>query len=213
MGNRAVITWGNKYNYQTKLGIYLHWNGGLKSVNAFLQYCKLKNYRTPDKDNYGYARLCQVIGNFFGSSNSVGIDVCVNLDCDNGDNGVYLCKGWETVYHLFASPIEEDDDYDELLEAIDQSQPPEEQLGHEFLSSELVSIKDLKIGDTVFIARCLSGYKPVKVAGFSDKSIPIYLNPNDNIASYKLEKSPYFIYLGRPELFSQPFYRVSRCAE
>lgn len=212
MGNRAVITWGNKYNYQTKLGIYLHWNGGLLSVNAFLEYCKLKRYRTPDKDNYGYARLCQVIGNFFGSSNSVGIDVCVNLDCDNGDNGVYLCKGWETVDHLFANPHEEDYDYDELLEAIDQSQPPEEQLGHEFLSSELVSIKDLKIGDTVFIASGLSGYKPVKVAGFSDEKIWIILHHNDR-DGYYVKNAPYYILNGHEHLFRDPFYRVSRCAE
>ena len=39
MGNRAVITTENK-----KIGIYLHWNGGRDSVEAFLKYCELKNY-------------------------------------------------------------------------------------------------------------------------------------------------------------------------
>ena len=63
MGNRAIITTKDK-----KIGVYLHWNGGLDSVNAFLKYCELKGYRSPDSSNYGFARLCQVIGNYFGSS-------------------------------------------------------------------------------------------------------------------------------------------------
>jgi hypothetical protein len=63
MGNRAVIT--TKENYENNgIGIYLHWNGGRDSVNAFLAYCKLKRYRSPNEDNYGFARLCQVIGDF-----------------------------------------------------------------------------------------------------------------------------------------------------
>src|SRR6056297_3498572 len=84
MGNRAVITTENK-----KVGIYLHWNGGRDSVEGFLKYCELKGYRTPESDNYGWARLCQVIGNFFGGEYSVGIDIYENCDADNYDNGVY----------------------------------------------------------------------------------------------------------------------------
>ena len=68
MGNRAVITWEKKEDPKQShsLGIYLHWNGGIESVSAFLKYCELKGYRAPDSDCYGYARICQVIGNFFG---------------------------------------------------------------------------------------------------------------------------------------------------
>ena len=69
MGNRAVITTKEK-----KIGVYLHWNGGRDSVEAFLTYCKMKNYRTPESDNYGWARLCQVIGNCFGGECSIGVD-------------------------------------------------------------------------------------------------------------------------------------------
>ncbi len=63
MGNRAVITTPDK-----KMGIYLHWNGGRDSVEAFLHYCELHGFRSPDRDPYGWARLCQVIGNFFGGA-------------------------------------------------------------------------------------------------------------------------------------------------
>ena len=56
MGNRAVITteigWACPTNH---LGVYLHWNGGRDSVQAFLTYCKLKGYRTPESKNYGWA--------------------------------------------------------------------------------------------------------------------------------------------------------------
>ena len=37
MGNRAVITTRSK-----DIGVYLHWNGGRDSVEAFLKYCELK---------------------------------------------------------------------------------------------------------------------------------------------------------------------------
>lgn len=37
MGNRAVITTSTAINVQasTDLGVYVHWNGGEKSVTAF----------------------------------------------------------------------------------------------------------------------------------------------------------------------------------
>jgi hypothetical protein len=37
MGNRAVIT-----DNKQRIGIYLHWNGGRDSVEAFLKYCELR---------------------------------------------------------------------------------------------------------------------------------------------------------------------------
>lgn len=68
MGNRAVITTSQSKDVQTSIdiGVYLHWNGGRDSVEAFLSYCKLRGFRPPERDCYGWARLCQVIGNFFG---------------------------------------------------------------------------------------------------------------------------------------------------
>ena len=102
MGNRAVITTQEYLTNPDTIGVYLHWNGGRDSVQAFLLYCKLKGYRPPETDCYGWARLCQVVGNYFGGELSLGIDVCSRLDCDNWDNGVYIVKGWEIVRRKFA---------------------------------------------------------------------------------------------------------------
>ena len=52
MGNRAVITTRENFN-NDGVGVYLHWNGGRDSVQAFLTYCKMKGYREPTSDNYG----------------------------------------------------------------------------------------------------------------------------------------------------------------
>lgn len=131
MGNRAVITTRENFN-NDGIGVYLHWNGGRDSVQAFLTYCKMKGYREPTSDNYGWARLCQVIGNFFGGSTSIGIDVCNNLDCDNWDNGTYIIDGWDIVdrKYLISSEQNEYDLYNMLCE-IDEAQPINEQLGAE----------------------------------------------------------------------------------
>lgn len=131
MGNRAVITTRENFN-NDGVGVYLHWNGGRDSVQAFLTYCKMKEYREPTSDNYGWARLCQVIGNFFGGSTSIGIDVCNNLDCDNWDNGTYIIDGWDIVdrKYLISSEQNEYDLYNMLCE-IDEAQPINEQLGAE----------------------------------------------------------------------------------
>lgn len=81
-------------------------------------------------DNYGWARLCQVIGNFFGGESSVGIDTISNLDCDNFDNGTYIIDGWNIVGREYFYG-EEQDIYDlyEMLCEIDQCQPQSEQIG------------------------------------------------------------------------------------
>ena len=85
MGNRAVIAFENKPD---AVGIYLHWNGGRDSVERFLEagkgVCRLGD------PPYAMARLVQLIGQFFGGNCSVGVDVISKLDCDNGDNGLYI---------------------------------------------------------------------------------------------------------------------------
>ena len=119
MGNRAVITTAEK-----KLGVYLHWNGGRDSVEGFLEYCKRAGFRSPDTDCYGWARLCQVIANFFGpGGTSVGIDLYERLDTE-GDNGVYVIEGWEIVGREFepekeqrTSPLED------FVKAVADKQP------------------------------------------------------------------------------------------
>lgn len=95
MGNRAVIASADEK--EKGVGIYVHWNGGIESIEAFLAYCEMKGFREPTDDNYGWAYLATVIGNFFGDGLSVGVDLCDHLDTNNGDNGVYYIDGWKVV--------------------------------------------------------------------------------------------------------------------
>jgi len=128
MGNRAVITTKAK-----KIGVYLHWNGGRDSVEAFLKYCELQGYRCPEDDCYGWARLCQIISNFFTSDKrdglSIGIDEYSKLDTDNYDNGVYIIENWKIVDRLFLHNSEQKNhDLKEMLKSIDEHQPEQMRL-------------------------------------------------------------------------------------
>lgn len=126
MGNRAVIT-----TPDNRIGVYLHWNGGRDSVQAFLMYCNLRGFRPPEQDDYGWARLCQVIGNFFGGDLSIGIDTTDRLDCDNGDNGMYIIKNWEIVGRKFFQGLEQDNyNISDMLVEIDEKQPEGDRLGY-----------------------------------------------------------------------------------
>lgn len=119
MGNRAVITTRDK-----RIGVYLHWNGGRDSVEAFLKYCELQGFRCPEDDCYGFARLVQIIGNFFGGGLSLGIDEYNRLDTDNWDNGVYVIENWKIVDRLFMHGVEQKEyDLKEMLKSIDEAQP------------------------------------------------------------------------------------------
>lgn len=145
MGNRAVITASKARNVATSsaLGVYLHWNGGRDSVEAFLTYCRIQGFRAPDADeDYGLARLVQVIANFFGSDGlSVGVGSCRELDCNNGDNGVYVIKGWEIVGRQFQRhPEQRSYDLEEMLRYIDERQPEGMRLGAERIAEALVSL-------------------------------------------------------------------------
>lgn len=121
MGNRAVITTESK-----KIGVYLHWNGGRDSVEGFLKYCKLKGYRPPETDSYGWARLCQVIGNYFGGSTSIGIG---NYHNNEEDNGTYIIKNWEIVDRKHFNGTEQKEyPLKEFLEDVNEKQPKREQI-------------------------------------------------------------------------------------
>lgn len=131
MGNRAVITTRDK-----KIGVYLHWNGGRDSVEAFLKYCELKEYRCPERDCYGWARLCQVIGNYFGGELSLGIDLYDRLDRDNGDNGVYVIENWKIVDREFIDwPEQHEYDLISMLRDINNHQPEREKLPDSVIDS------------------------------------------------------------------------------
>lgn len=123
MGNRALICTQKK-----DLAVYLHWNGGRDSVEAFLKYCKLQGYRPPEQDSYGWARLCQVICNFMGGDLSVGIDLYANSPFMN-DNGTYIIENWEIVDREEFSGLEQrNHDLREMLDAINKSMPEADRL-------------------------------------------------------------------------------------
>lgn len=147
MGNRAVIAQAGK-----SVGIYLHWNGGRDSVEAFLEYCKLKGY-PGFNTSYGVARLCQVISNFFGGDSSVGIVTDINYNDAIGlDNGIYIVSGWDITSRIPENVYEQHShDRHEMLLCIDKSMPIEEQLGEEFLNASIVPTSEIKIGDMVFV--------------------------------------------------------------
>jgi hypothetical protein len=120
MGNRAVIT-----TEEEKIGVYLHWNGGRDSVEGFLAVCEELGHRQPEKDHYGWARLCQVIGNYFEGTASIGIDTLDKLDCDNGDNGMYIIKDWKIIGRKFFDNRKEQKEYkiEEMIQDIKDAQP------------------------------------------------------------------------------------------
>lgn len=91
MGNRAVITTPNN-----KIGIYVHWNGGIESVLGFCNAAKALGVRAPTNDpEYFLSRLTQVIANFFGGTTSVGIGLVNKLD--SSDNGVWVVHDFNDI--------------------------------------------------------------------------------------------------------------------
>lgn len=156
-----------------KLGIYLHWNGGRDSVEAFLKYCELREFRAPDSDKYGWARLCQVIANFMGANGlSVGISPYTTDEQMNpGDNGIYVIRGWEVVERVYPwEDFEEQDAYplDAMLREIDTAQPEDQRLGA-FLDAEEVPVSEAGIGDEIFMRQLDGRYEIYPVVGIGEK--------------------------------------------
>lgn len=143
MGDRAVISNKNK-----NLGVYLHWYGYREFVESILAYCNAKQYRSPDVDDeYGWARLCQVLGNTLGGSLSLGIGKFERMDTDNWDNGTYIIEGWdikERLYQQYEDAKMKDSMF-ENLKYINDKQPKDEQLKEEELKAyaELWEIKHI----------------------------------------------------------------------
>ena len=65
-----------------------------------------------------------MVGNYFGTSISIGIDRCDRLDCDNWDNGVYIIRDWEIVDRQYQKrPEQQSHDLHEMLDEINKRQP------------------------------------------------------------------------------------------
>lgn len=169
MGNRAIITTKDK-----NVGIYLHWNGGRDSVEPFLEYCKLRGFRSPEADEgYALARLIQVISNYFKGSLSIGIIG----NCSNEvswDNGNYIIGGnWDIVGRDYPyDDFEEQKEYKlkAMLIEIDKAQPTDQQLG-DFLYAKEKNAKNLKKGDIVYIQGYDEPYEKFAIVGFGKDKV------------------------------------------
>ena len=191
MGNRALI----KFDGQDA-GVYLHWNGGRDSVEAFLEYCKLRDFRC---DDYGIARFCQVVGNFFGGGLSLGVTTNIkDEDAEWMDNGIYIVKDWEIVGRI-PEDISEQNEYDrrDMLDDIDVCQPENDRLGTAFIAAPWIETKKLRVGDKIFV-RGYEGERPSieKIVGVgkygSDPTPRPYINrwgddPTQNINNYLMD--------------------------
>ncbi len=101
MGNRAVISFQDPSENTldtSQVGIYLHWNGGLESIEGFCKAATDLNISEP-------ARFIQMLGNWFGGNQSLYVDVISRLDYDNYDNGTYVLSKasgeWKVVKRFF----------------------------------------------------------------------------------------------------------------
>ena len=129
MGNRAFIKFEGE-----DTGVYLHWNGGRDSVEPFLEYCRLKGFRF---DDYGVARFCQVVGNWFGGDLSIGVQSTKgysNSDLDPGDNGVYIVMDWK-ITGRYPEKTYEQNEYDPIkfMIDIDKEQPERDRIGEAYI--------------------------------------------------------------------------------
>ena len=203
MGNRAVIT-----TPERKVGLYIHWNGGRDTVEPLLRYCELKGYRDPSKDDYGWARMCQVLGNFFGGTNCVGIGPYTTDErMDPGDNGIYVIEGWKIVERvgLYDGFVEQQEyDFDQMLRDFDSSMPAGDRLG-EFLDSVEVPVGELQVGDEVYMFSHYDDWKAYPVVGFGQPEfnrISVWVEAEDGKTEVTYPDLPYVAWMDHDGDFS-----------
>jgi len=159
MGNRAIV----RAKGNSNKGVYLHWNGGRDSVEAFLKYCELRGF-APFEDEYGMARFVQVVSNFFGAD-GLSIGITENV-ASTEDNGVYIVEGWEIVGRETNNTEQCNHDLHEMLLDIDRNQPIKQQLGADYLNAKNVKTAELRIGDTVYVRSHTGTFEKLVVVGF-----------------------------------------------
>lgn len=158
MGNRAVVTTKSAAGFcEDAIGIYLHWNGGRDSVTAFLKYCELQGFRSPEKDSDSWRKFQQIVMNYGLTADH---DKCKNLDCDNGDNGVYMIENWKIVGRKYMEHAEQDVyPLKDMLLDIDEKQPKHMQI-HDKIFMEFATANKI-IMDMCGDAE--TGYRVVKI--------------------------------------------------
>jgi len=99
MGNRATIT--TAPFSEDSACIYVHWNGGRESIEAFCAAAKELGYHSPGSDGtYALARLTGLICTFFGleRDTSVALGTVRDMISAGDDNGCFVLGGdWEIV--------------------------------------------------------------------------------------------------------------------
>lgn len=103
MGERGVITTRKDID-ENGIGVYLHWLGAPENVYPLLEYCRIRGFRCPEDDSFGYASLIQVAANVSGGDGlSVDVNRLDRLDTNNWNYGTYVIKGWKVVERLYCS--------------------------------------------------------------------------------------------------------------
>ena len=112
MGNRAVIVFDEYKPTSDQTALYLHWNGGRDSVEAYLKATRILMHSRGQDASYARARFVQVIGMFMGGNMSFGMDSIKNLG-DQGDNGIYVIDSEKLeIKDRPGYTYEEQDEYD-----------------------------------------------------------------------------------------------------
>lgn len=147
MGERAVIT-------ATSAGcmnlsddaLYTQWCGGRDYVEAFLCYCRMQGYTSPEKDKKSLALLQEIMTNYMEDEHTEieALGLCMFNSYE--DEGVYIVKRWKVVGRRTSDYIKlggEQCRYDliDLLLDIDASQPANIRLGEKRIKSKLRGLR------------------------------------------------------------------------
>lgn len=185
MGNRAIIT-----TRERKIGLYLHWNDDRDTVEPLLRYCELQGYRPPSSDSYGWARICQVVGNFFGGALSVGIGPYTDdAGMDPGDNGIYVIEGWRIAERL---TTEYGEDWKPV--GVRSVEPCEEQRSFDESMPEGLRLGELEVGDELWLREHENGWRAYPVVGFGQpagNAIAVRVETPDGKVSVTYPDLPY----------------------
>ncbi|WP_416445441.1 hypothetical protein AB3K78_01185 [Leucobacter sp. HNU] len=149
MGNRAFITAPG-----ASVGIYLHWNGGLDSITAFLRYAELAGLPKASHEGYWLAPYAGMLVNYFrNDGHTVSIETCDprNLQATApDDNGTYVIEDYRIVGRIHGPEFEQrTHDLQVMLREIDEKQPERDRLDG-FLDGVEVDSKSLDIGAQVW---------------------------------------------------------------
>lgn len=179
MGNRAIITTQEQWE-NNGYGIYLHWNGGYDSINAFTTYARYKGIR--DDSSYMLARLSQIIGNWFGGTLSVGITNVNNKWEYADDNGVYIIGDNCKIVDRKLYDGDEQDSYDlfEMVESINEAQPTQEQIKPSILRAMYMmdlypitydeKLEMINKGTEIYLRDYDGSFERFEILGYGDES-------------------------------------------